>query len=55
MLLKCHTQYVSKFGKLSRGHRTGEGQFFFQSQRRARFVDHGKSKCVPEKYLLLLH
>ena len=29
MLLKCCTQYVSKFGKLSSGHRTGTGQFFF--------------------------
>ena len=28
MLLKCCTQYVSKFGKLSSGHRTGTGQFF---------------------------
>ena len=27
------TQYVSKFGKHS-GHRTGKGQFSFQSQRR---------------------
>ena len=27
-------QYVSKFGKLSRGHRTGKGQFSFQSQRK---------------------
>ena len=35
MLLKCCTQYVSKFGKLNRGHRTGKGQFSFQSQRRA--------------------
>ena len=35
MLLKCCTQYVSKFGKLSSGHRTGKGQFSFQSQRRA--------------------
>ena len=26
---------VSKFGKLSSGHRTGEGQFSFQSQRKA--------------------
>ena len=33
MLLKCCTQYTSKFGKLSSGHRTGEGQFSFQSQR----------------------
>ena len=29
------TQYVSKFGKLSSGHRTGKDQFSFQSQRRA--------------------
>ena len=31
MLLKCCTQYASKFGKLSSGHRTGKGQFSFQS------------------------
>ena len=35
MLLECFTQYASKFGKLSGGHRTGKGQFSFQSQRRA--------------------
>ena len=29
------TQYASKFGKLSSGHRTRKGQFSFQSQRRA--------------------
>ena len=28
MLWKCCTQYVSKFGKLNSGHRTGKGQFF---------------------------
>ena len=27
MQLKCCTQYVSKFGKLSSGHRTGKDQF----------------------------
>ena len=31
----CWTQYASKFGKLSSGHRTGKGQFSFQSQRKA--------------------
>ena len=31
MLWKCCTQYASKFGKLSSGHRTGIGQFAFQS------------------------
>ena len=35
MLLKCCTQYASKFGKLSSGHRTGKGQFSLQSQRKA--------------------
>ena len=34
MPLKCCTQYVNKFGKLNNGHRTGKGQFSFQSQRR---------------------
>ena len=29
------THYASKFGKLSSGHRTGKGQFSFQSQRKA--------------------
>ena len=35
MPLKCCTQYASKYGKLSSGHRTGNGQFSFQSPRRA--------------------
>ena len=35
MLVKCCTQYASKIGKQSRGHRTGKGQFSFQSQRKA--------------------
>ena len=35
MLLKCYTQYFSKFGKLNSGHRTGKVQFSFQAQRRA--------------------
>ena len=35
ILLKSCTQYASKFGKLSSGHRTGKGQFSFQSQRKA--------------------
>ena len=35
MLLKYYTQYASKFGKLSSGHRTGQDQFSFQSQRMA--------------------
>ena len=35
MVWKCCTQYARKFGKLSSGHRTGKGQFSFQSQRKA--------------------
>ena len=33
--VKVLIQYASKFGKLSSGHRTGKGQFSFQSQRKA--------------------
>ena len=35
MLWKCCTQYASKFGKLSSGHRTRKGQLSFQFQRKA--------------------
>ena len=35
MLWKCCTLYASKFGKLRSGHRTGKGQFSFQSQRKS--------------------
>ena len=34
MKVNC-TQYASKFGKLSSGHRAGKGQFSLQSQRKA--------------------
>ena len=37
--VKVCTQYASKFGKLSSGHRTGKGQFSFQSQRKAMTKD----------------
>ena len=33
--VKVLTQYASKFGKLSSGHRTGKRQLSFQSQRKA--------------------
>ena len=33
--VKVLPQYASKFGKLSSDHRTGKGQFSFQSQRKA--------------------
>ena len=31
MMLQCCTQYASKFEKLSSAHRTGKGEFSFQS------------------------
>ena len=34
-VLKCRTQYVSKFEKLNSGYRTGKGQCLFLSQRKA--------------------
>ena len=34
-VVKCCREYASKFGKLRSGHRTGKGQFSFQSQRKA--------------------
>ena len=34
-VVKVLHSYASKFGKLSSGHRTGKGQFSFQSQRKA--------------------
>ena len=35
MLRTCYTQYARKNGKFSSGHKTGKGQFSFQSQRKA--------------------
>ena len=35
MLWKCCTQYASKFGKLSGGHKNGKGEFSLQFQRKA--------------------
>ena len=35
MLLKCYTQYASKFGKLSSGHRTRKRSIFIPTQRKA--------------------
>ena len=49
MLWKCCTQYASKFGKLSSGHRIGKGQFSFQSQRRA------MPQNVPTTIVLISH
>ena len=35
ILWKCCTQYARNYGNLSSGHKTGKGQFSFQSQRKA--------------------
>ena len=43
MLIKYFSQYASKYEKVSSGHRTGKGQFSFQSQR----------KAMPKKFKLL--
>ena len=48
MLLKCYTQHVSKFGKLSSGHWTGKGQLSLQPKRRA------MSKNVQAKVAIAL-
>ena len=48
MLWKWCTQYASKFGKLSSGHRTGKGQFSFQSQRKA--MPYYKERWAPENW-----
>ena len=53
MLLKCCTQYVSKFGKLSSGHRTGKGQFSFQSQIRAMPKNAQTSAQLHSFYILV--
>ena len=47
MLLKCCTQYASKFGKLSSGHRTGKSQVSFQSYHTIALISHA-SKVVLE-------
>ena len=39
ILSKCYTQYVSKFGKTSSGHRTGKSQSSSQFPRRAVFKE----------------
>ena len=39
LLLKCCTQYASKLGKISSGHRTGKGHSSFQPQRKAMWKD----------------
>ena len=52
MLWKCCTQYASKFGKLSSGHGTGEGQFSFQSQRKAMPKNAQTTTQLPWSHML---
>ena len=56
MLSKCCTQYASKFGKLSSGHRTGKGQFSFQSQRKAmqRMLKHRTIALISQASKVML-
>ena len=48
MLLKCYTQYVSKFGKHSSGHRTGKGQNFIPNPKK------GNAKECSNYYPIVL-
>ena len=51
---KCCTQYVSKFGKLSSGHRTGKGWFSSQSRRRTMTNSTSISILIFQKKEILL-
>ena len=51
MLWKCYIQYASKFGKFSSGHRTGKGQFSFQSQKK----DNAKERSKYRTTALISH
>ena len=54
MLWKCYTQYASKFGKFSSGHRTGKGQFSFQSQR-GTMPKNAQTTAKPTRVALISH
>ena len=53
MLWKCYTQYASKFGKLSSGHRTAKGQFSFQFQRKAMPKNAQTTAQLHSSYMLV--
>ena len=53
MLWKCCTQYASKCGKLSTGHRTGKDQFSFQSQRKAMPKNAQTTTQLHSSYMLV--
>ena len=54
MLLKCYTQYASKVGKLSRGHRTGKDYFSFQYQLKGNANDWPKTADLLTNTLIWL-
>ena len=55
MLLKCFTQYLNKFGRLSSGHRAGKNQFSFQSQWNAfPFQNKGNAKECSNSCIIIL-
>ena len=50
--VKVLTQYVSKFGELNNGHRTGKGQFSLQSQRKAMPKNTQTTKQLHSSHIL---
>ena len=46
MLWKCCTQYASKFGKLSSGHRTGKGQFFIPIPKKGKAKEYSNDHTI---------
>ena len=46
MLLKCCTQYASKFGKSCSGHRIVKGQFSFQSPRKGNGKEYSNYSAI---------
>ena len=55
MLWKCCTQYASKLGKLSSGHRTGKDPFSFQSQRKAMLKNAQTTTKLHSSHMLVGH
>ena len=51
--VKVLHSYASKFGKLSSGHRTGRGQFSFQSQRKAMPKNAQTTKQLHSSHMLV--
>ena len=54
MLWKCCIQYASKSGKLSRGHRTGKGEFSNQSQRKEMPKNAQTTAQLPSSHISML-